>query len=69
MPYKDKAKQKEYQRNWVRHKRNGSTDVTDNVEPIVEPFEVVNTSINPKCNKPEPQSYNPMMVGYVPPQD
>lgn len=56
MPYKDKNKQKEYQRTWVRQKRKGSTaEVAINVEPDFV------------IDKPEPQSYNPMMVGYVPP--
>lgn len=59
MAYKDKDKQKEYQRNWVRQKRGltskGSTDIRPKVEPDVIPKE------------PAQQSYNPAMVGYVPP--
>ena len=61
MPYKDKDRQRAYQRTWVRHKRNGSTQ---SVEPDVEPFEddYMVTGV-------EPQSYNPMMVNYVPPTE
>ena len=59
MPYKNRAKQKEYQRDWVRHKRSkGSTKPIATVEPDVEPSTYLEI---------EPQNYNPMMVGYVPP--
>lgn len=74
MPYKDKDKQRKYQRNWVQ------TGVTVSVEPHIEPvitkaeqrtgatqIEVV-TAVH-EAMRPEPQSYNPMMVGYVPPTD
>jgi len=41
MAYKDKDKQRKYQRNWVRQKRGstrqGSTDVIPKVEPNVIP--------------------------------
>ena len=50
--------------------------IPDDVIPAVIPtcdeiVDVLHARIvaNPKVNlKPEPQSYNPMMVGYVPPQ-
>lgn len=91
MSYKDKDRQREYQRKWVRHKRKGSTAINrENVEPSVEPSvrpvvemldKIIINGIDMKTVfnmgepsepiplKPEPQSYNPMMVGYVPPQD
>jgi len=37
MPYTDKDKQRAYQREWVRHKRQGSTSKPANVEPIALP--------------------------------
>lgn len=75
MAYKDKEKQREYQRNWVRQKRGStrvrqpesSTLVIPTCEQIVG---VLHKRIlaNPKVEiKPKPQSHNSMMVGYVPP--
>ncbi len=60
MPYKDRAKQRSYQRNWVRQKRG------KHVEPDVEPMQEIRVAVRAKQHI-EPQSYNPMMVGYVPP--
>lgn len=68
--YKDKGRQREYQRNWVRQKRaKGSTVRQGSTIPDVIPKD--DREIVPFCPalpKPvPPQSYNPMMVGYVPP--
>lgn len=91
--YKDKDRQREYQRNWVRQKRaKGSTEVipsdTLSVEPDdsllqpsflkqVESFTTADVIWESEPGAAaelsravvEPQSYNPMMVGYVPPKE
>lgn len=80
MGYKDKDRQRAYQRDWVRQKRvkgstegstsmgstqQGSTSVTAGIqEPSVAIVE------RPVIDEPvKPQSHNPMMVGYVPPKE
>ncbi|MHC4270658.1 MAG: hypothetical protein ACYSTS_19685 [Planctomycetota bacterium] len=64
--YKDKDKQREYQRNWVRQKRaKGSTNVIPSDTTSVEPD--TGYQRNYEIQEPEPQSTNPMKVGYVPP--
>lgn len=111
--YKDKDKQREYQREWVRRKR-GSTGSTDRQGSTVRPVTVkqakskqtepptvkrvspvegitpwptfselatcsdsqlkqvyakaIEESTKVRQSKPKPQSYNSMMVGYVPPK-
>ncbi len=56
MPYKDKAKQREANRAANKAYRERKQGITPkSVTPDVIPHV-------------EPQSYNPMMVGYVPPQ-
>ncbi len=63
--YKDKAKQRAYQRNWVRQKRSkGSTKVRQEDEGSTS-LENVESFTTPVV----PQSHNPMMVGYVPPME
>ena len=68
MTYKDPDKQREAQRDWVRQKRaeQGSTKQRPaRLAPIPIPCE-----IKPKRDKDiKPQSYNSMMVGYVPPRE
>ena len=66
MMYKDKDKQKEYQRYWVRQKRaKGSTGLTGRPDIV----DVLHARVlaNPKV-KFKPQSHNPTMIGYVPPE-
>lgn len=80
MPYSDPDKQKSYQRDWVRHKRKGSTKPVIPVEPDVEPSDTLVqpsplravedfTTADSLPIEPKPQSYCSFMVGYVPPED
>ena len=53
--YKDKARQREYQRNWVRQKRGSTTKSSTSVTPEVEPC--VRPSVTPSVRPAEPLEY------------
>ena len=74
MAYKDKDQQREAVRLAVRrHRAKGITGITHkatNVIPSVIPDVIPSKQPDVIPSKqPESQSYNPMMVGYVPPKD
>lgn len=52
MPYKDKEKQREYQREWVRQKRsNVEPDLSNPVEPLLDPKEKLEKFLKIEGNK------------------
>ena len=70
--YKDKDKQREAVKQAVRRHRakgitEGITQANDVIPSVIPELPSVFDEETIK-NLPEPQSYNPMMVGYVPPK-
>ena len=68
MSYRDKEKQKSYQREWIKKKRAALR--APKPKRVIQRFDIAAKSVEPSVElsvEPKHQSYNPMMVGYVPP--